>query len=72
MPGFQSFFSVFLHHFVLAKLATSSIRMKPCRVGINWIALAKHSDEYPCARLSVFFLGFFASFCIGKISHEQH
>ena len=26
-PGFQSFFR-FLHHFVLAKLATSSIRVK--------------------------------------------
>ena len=27
MPGFQSFFKDFLHHFVLAKLATSSIRV---------------------------------------------
>ena len=27
MPGFQSF-SVFLHHFILAKLANSSIRVK--------------------------------------------
>ena len=27
MPGFQSFFSCFLHHFVSAKLATSSIRV---------------------------------------------
>ena len=27
MPGFQSFFS-YLHHFVLAKLASSSIRVK--------------------------------------------
>ena len=26
--GFQSFFSFFLHHFVLTKLATSSIRVK--------------------------------------------
>ena len=25
MPGFQSFFSFFLHHFVLAELATTSI-----------------------------------------------
>ena len=30
VPGFQSFFSGFLHHFVLAKLATSSIRVKLC------------------------------------------
>ena len=29
VPGFQSFFLViFLHHFVLAKLGTSSIRVK--------------------------------------------
>ena len=27
LPGFQSFFR-FLHHFVLAKLATSSVRVK--------------------------------------------
>ena len=25
VPGFQSFFSFFLHHFAMAKLATSSI-----------------------------------------------
>ena len=31
LPGFQYFFSNFLHHFVLAKLA-SSIRVKPGRV----------------------------------------
>ena len=28
MPGFQSFFTVVLHHFVMAKLATSNIRVK--------------------------------------------
>ena len=28
MPGFKSFFMFFLHHFVLGKLATSSIRVK--------------------------------------------
>ena len=28
MPRFKSFFQVFLYHFVLAKLATSSIRVK--------------------------------------------
>ena len=27
VPEFQSFFAGFLHHFVLAKLATSSIRV---------------------------------------------
>ena len=28
MPGFRSFLKVFLHHFVLAKLAPSGIRVK--------------------------------------------
>ena len=28
LPGFQSFFFFFLHHFVLAKLATSMIKVK--------------------------------------------
>ena len=28
LPGFQSFSGVFLHHFVLAKLATSNIKVK--------------------------------------------
>ena len=34
MPGFQSFFR-FLHHFVLATLGTSSIRVK--EGGVNYI-----------------------------------
>ena len=29
VPGFQSFFKGFLHNFVLAKLATSSIHVNP-------------------------------------------
>ena len=29
LPGFQSFFTFFLHHIELAKLATSSLRVKP-------------------------------------------
>ena len=29
LPGFQSFVSFFLHHFILAKLAISSIRVSP-------------------------------------------
>ena len=28
LPGFPSFFRFFLHHFVLVKLATTSIRVK--------------------------------------------
>ena len=31
MPVFQSFFQVFLHHFVLVKLATCSIKVKEHR-----------------------------------------
>ena len=35
VPGFSHFLKVFLHHFVLAKLATSSIRVIfPGHVGI--------------------------------------
>ena len=30
VPGFQSFIRVFLHHFIMAKLATSRIR-------VNWL-----------------------------------
>ena len=43
MPGFQSFFQVVLHHFVLAKLATSSLRVNQnCKailaaVGVDWL-----------------------------------
>ena len=33
VPGFQSFFLFFLHHFVLAELATSSIRVSTCAAG---------------------------------------
>ena len=46
---------------------------KPCHVGTHWIALA----EYPHMSTHVpgfshFLKGFFASFCIGQISHKQH
>ena len=30
------------------------------------------SDECPCARVSVIFQCFFASFCVGQISYQQH
>ena len=38
MPGFRSFFR-FLHHFVLAKWATSSIRVKACSAHLARLAL---------------------------------
>ena len=31
---------------------------KPCHIGIHWIALAEHSDEYLCARVSIIFSDF--------------
>ena len=34
VPGFESFFR-FLHHFILAKLATSNIRVKCCVEACN-------------------------------------
>ena len=37
LPGFQSFFK-FLHHFVLAKLATGSIRVEGLdTVKVSWL-----------------------------------
>ena len=45
MPGFRSFFKAFLHVFVLAKLATSSIRVKMVGLSVENIYL-----------LSLFFL----------------
>ena len=53
MPGFHSYFG-FLHHFVTAKLATSSIRVNEkifenhlntdCHVGSAWIGLVEYSQ----------------------------
>ena len=41
LPGFQSFSGI-LHHFVLAKLATSSLRVKP----ESWeTKYAEHDEE---------------------------
>ena len=40
---------------------------------VEVLNLQKFSDEYPRARVSVIFLKvFFASFCNGQISHQQH
>ena len=36
MPGFQSFFR-FLHHFVFAKLATSSTRVKDMHLRVTLV-----------------------------------
>ena len=45
---------------------------KPCHVGIHWIALTEHSQMSTHMPGFQSFFGFFASFCIGKISHQQH
>ena len=42
---------------------------KPCCVGTHWIALAEY---YQMSTNVVVFQSFFASFCIGQISHQQH
>ena len=54
LPGFQSFYNVF-HHFVLAKLAISSIRIKSRAVktagaeGVNKVDIRNRA---PCHRIS--------------------
>ena len=45
---------------------------KPYHVGIHWIALAEHSQMSTHVPGFHSFFSFFASFCIGQISHQQH
>ena len=45
---------------------------KPCHVGIHWIALAEYSQMSTHVPGFQSFFRFFASFCIGQISHHQH
>ena len=67
MPGFLSFFS-FLHHFALAKLATSGIRVKKGSFTLPILRLLSRPKINDAKRfenhLKIFFR-FFASFCIG-------
>ena len=44
---------------------------KPSHVGINWIALAEYSQMSTYVPGFHSFVRFFASFCIGQISHQQ-
>ena len=48
VPGFQSFFKVFLHPFVLAKLATHSIRVNPEPA----LVVCSISVYYSCVHIS--------------------
>ena len=44
---------------------------KPCHIGFHWIALTEYSQmstHFPGFQT---FFSFFASFCIGQISHQQ-
>ena len=55
MPGFQSFFRFVLHHFVFAKLATSSKRVNEVRMWFPFsIGSLPHcnSKEHPADYLS--------------------
>ena len=45
---------------------------KPCRAGIHRIALAEYSQMSTHVPGFRSFFRFFASFCIGQLSHQQH
>ena len=45
---------------------------KPYHVGIHWKALAEHSQMSTHVPRFQSFFNFFASYCIGQISHQQH
>ena len=45
---------------------------KPCHVDIHWIALAEFSQMSTNMLGFQSFFSFFASFCFGHISHQQH
>ena len=45
---------------------------RPCHVGIHWINPAKHSQMSTYMPGFRSFFSFFASFCVGKIGHQQH
>ena len=46
--------------------------LNSCDVGIHWIALAEYSHMSMHMPGFQSFFCFFASFCIGQISHHQH
>ena len=45
---------------------------KPCHVGIHWITLVECCQMITNVPSFQSFFRFFASFCIGQISHQQH
>ena len=48
------------------------ITLKPCRLGIHLKALAEYSQISTHLQGLSYFFGFFASFCISQIRHQQH
>ena len=44
---------------------------KPCHVGIHWIVLVEYSQMSTHLPGFQSFFSFFASFCIGQVSHQQ-
>ena len=59
---------------MLRLLSSNAQVCKPCHVGIHWIALTEYFHMSTHVHVPAFqsSLGFFASFCIGKISHQQY
>ena len=57
LPGYQSFFIFFLHHFVLAKLATSSIRVTEIHIteknSFIGSVLQSATSSSPCFYVSI-------------------
>ena len=58
---------------MLRLLSSNAQVCKPCHVGIHWIALTEYFHMSTHVHVPGFqsFWGFFASFRIGKISHQQ-
>ena len=57
---------------VLTLLKLRLLLPKPCYVSIHWIALAEYSQMSTHVTGLQSFFRFFASFCIGQISHQQY
>ena len=53
MPRFQSFFSLFLHYFLLAKLATSSIRVSSRTSKYQSLAVAATAEAMVVVKVKV-------------------
>ena len=62
-----------MHYFIFTKLATGSIRVKPCHVGIHWIALTEFSQMGTHVAGFQSFSGFLHhSWLAMQISQQQH